>query len=65
MLLFCFILKEFLFVMKIGSGWYEGFFVDVLEGIVKEMNFKYDIWEFDSIIKNWSDVEDDWDILIK
>lgn len=51
--------------MKIGSGWYEGFFVDVLEGIVKEMNFKYDIQEFDSIIQNWSDVEDDWDILIK
>lgn len=64
-LLFCFILKEPPFVMKTGSGRYEGFSVDVLEGIAKEMNFKYDIRELDSITQNRSDVEDDWDTLIK
>lgn len=53
------------FVMKTGSGRYEGFSVDVLEGIAKEMNFKYDIRELDSITQNRSDVEDDWDTLIK
>lgn len=63
--LFCFILKEPPFVMKTGSGRYEGFSVDVLEGIAKEMNFKYDIRELDSITQNRSDVEDDWDTLIK
>lgn len=65
-LLFClFILKEPPFVMKTGSGRYEGFSVDVLKGIAKEMNFKYDIRELHSITQNRSDVEDDWDTLIK
>lgn len=53
------------FVIKTGSGRYEGFSVDVLEAIAKEMNFKYDIRELDSFTQNRSEADDDWDSLIK
>lgn len=62
---FCFIMKEPPFVIKTGNGQYEGFSVDVLEAIAKEMNFKYDIRELDSFTQNRSEADDDWDSLIK
>ncbi|XP_022340707.2 glutamate receptor ionotropic, kainate 2-like [Crassostrea virginica] len=53
------------FVMKTGEGKYDGFSVQVLKEIAREMNFDFDIKELDSFTGNRSDASADWDTLIK
>lgn len=51
--------------MKTGEGEYDGFSVQVLKEIAREMNFDFDIKELDSFTGNRSDASADWDTLIK